>query len=320
MTGIPVVLLTGFLGSGKTTLINDLLKWPAFHDTAVVVNEAGEAGIDHALIEAGSDELVLLEGGCLCCSMRGGLNRALATLQRRRAQDVNAFNRVVVETSGLADPAPVLHALLADPSFNRHFSLSGVATAVDAANFQGTLARHPECAAQVALADRVLIAKADLVDSETLERVARDVAGLNPNAEQCRLSLAARDGRLVWIDPLQDSRLRCRPFSAAATSHDVATAALTFPGRLTREAVDDWLDHVDGLFGGALLRLKGIVCVDELTDPVVVHGVQGLIYSPGTLEVPGTVENRMVLIARDIAQEDLKDALARLARVARIAA
>lgn len=319
MSDIPVVLLAGFLGAGKTTLLNDLLKRPAFRDTAVVINEAGDAGIDHALMETGGDEVLLLEGGCICCRLKGSLNATLNGLLRRRALDGLAFERVVVETSGLADPAPILHALIADPLFNRHFSIAGVTTVVDAANFPATIAHHAEGVTQVALADRILITKADLATAEQMALVEAEVAALNPLAERHLLSHAARDGGLIWIDAREAPRpLRSR-FMASAVTHAVVTASLAFPGRLTQEAVDAWLDRVGDLFGSALLRLKGILQLEELAEPVVLHGVQGLVYSPGTLPSPGRLatENRMVLIGRNLEEQDLADALTLLAAMAR---
>lgn len=319
MSPVPVVLLTGFLGAGKTTALNDLLRRPEFADTAVIINEAGDVGIDHALIETGGDEVLLLEGGCICCQMRGSLNATLNGLVRRRALDGLSFQRVVVETSGLADPAPILHALIADPVFTRHFVLNGVTAVVDAANFNSTLALFGQGATQVALADRVLITKADLASSALLEAAEAEIAMLNPSAERHRLALGTPRGDLIWVDPLQGPRsLRGRAFVASGIGHDVVTAALAFPGQLTQEAVDDWLDRLETLFGAMLLRLKGILWLEELAEPVVLHGVQGLVYSPGALpQPPADRDNRMVLIGRGIEEEDLVDALALLAAAAR---
>lgn len=316
---IPVVLLTGFLGAGKTTLLNDLLRLPTFRDTAVVINEAGDVGIDHALIETGSDDVFLLEGGCICCRLRGSLNTTLNGLLRRRAVEGVGFKRVVVEASGLADPAPILHALVADPLFNRHFVLAGVTAVVDALNFSDTLAHHAEGVTQVALADRILITKTDLASPAALAKVEGEVAALNPEAELHLLSLQNRDGGMLWIDALRAARREPRSVSMPGdVSHDVSTIALSFPGRLSREAIDEWLDRTDELFGAALLRLKGILWLEDLDAPVVLHGVQGLVYSPGTLADATTGDNRIVLIAREIEGQDLADALTLLAGFATI--
>ncbi len=204
----PVVLLTGFLGAGKTTLLNDLLKRKAFRDTAIIINEAGDIGIDHVLIEKGSDEVVLLEGGCVCCQMRSGLTAALNGLLRRRAVDGLAFKRVIVETSGVADPAALLHAMIADPLFNKHFVLAGVTTVVDAVHLSATLAHHAEALTQIAVADRLLISKADLVGEEGLADVMARLTAINPQAERRVIEPRTRDGSLIWIDPTGRSRHR----------------------------------------------------------------------------------------------------------------
>lgn len=319
MTPIPLVLLTGFLGAGKTTALNDLLRRPEFADTAVIINEAGDVGIDHALIETGRDDVLLLEGGCICCRLRGSLNATLNALVRRRALDGLRFRRVVVETSGLADPTPILHALIADPVFTRHFVFNGVTAVVDATTFTATVTRFGQGTTQVALADRVLISKTDLAAAAVLAQVETEVAALNPTAERVHLSAARPRGDQVWVDPLDGPRgLRTRAFVASAAGHEVTTAALAFPGRIAREEVDHWLDRLETLFGPALLRLKGILWLEEMEQPVALHGVQGLVYSPGLLppsaEPP---ENRMVLIADGIAPADLNDALTLLAGLAR---
>ncbi len=322
---IPVVLLTGFLGAGKTTLLNDLLNRKAFRDTAVIINEAGDVGVDHVLIEKGSDEVVLLEGGCVCCRLRGGLTTALHGLLRRRAVDGLSFKRVIIETSGLADPSAVLHAMIADPLFNRHFIVAGVTTVVDGINLAATLAHHAEAMTQVAVADRLLISKADLARPGDLADVASRLTAINPRAEQRRIDPDSRDGRLIWIDPRvdHDHAFHVMPFASATTdAHQVVTVGRQFGGTLTREAIDDWLDHTTDLFGAALLRLKGILKVEGAAAPVVLHGVQGLVYSPGlaTGDRSAIGGNRMVLIARGVDAGHLDDALARLADAAQPAA
>ncbi|MBJ3774541.1 CobW family GTP-binding protein [Acuticoccus mangrovi] len=315
MTPTPVVLLTGFLGSGKTTLLNRLLGSPDFADTAVVINEAGSVGLDHALIEKGEEDVVMLEGGCICCRLRGSLNRTLNDLVRRRAKDGMGFSRVVVETSGLADPEPILHALVADPLFVRHYAMSGVVTVVDAVHALDTLADHVEGRMQVALADRLLITKTDIA---THRRAPLESAltALNPMADRL-VAAEMPDAALVWLDPgaVPSRRPNRTPRCHAVPSDavEIATASRVFPGALSRCAIDDWLDHTSDLFGPALLRLKGILQVEGVAEPVVLHGVQGLVYSPGTAPREAGRDNRMVLIARDLPAVLLEDALDRLA-------
>jgi G3E family GTPase len=321
---IPVVLLTGFLGAGKTTLLNDLLKRREFRETAVIINEAGDVGIDHLLIEKGSDDVVLLEGGCVCCRMRGGLGPALQGLLRRRAVDGLAFKRVIVETSGLADPSVVLHGMIADPRFSRHFSLGGVTAVMDAVHLPATLAHHPEATIQVAVADRLLITKADLVSGAALAEIEAQLVAINPRAERRVVEPRTRDGRLIWIDPAEDhdTAFHHTPFMASGVSHEVSAAGRTFAGEFSRDAVDDWLDYTNDLFGASLLRLKGVLRIEGVSSPVILHGVQGLVYSPGTLTGPQAMagDSRMMLIGRGIGAPDLDDALVRLEQAAHLAA
>src|SRR5262245_25051517 len=161
---IPVVVLTGFLGSGKTTLLARLLKSPQFSRTAVIINEFGDVGLDHELVETSEESFVELQTGCLCCAVRGDLVLTLEDILRRRDQgSVAPFERVVIETSGLADPAPILHALMGDTAISRRLACAGVVTTVDAVNGLATLARQPESVKQVAVADRLILTKTDLV-------------------------------------------------------------------------------------------------------------------------------------------------------------
>ena len=163
---IPVVVLTGFLGSGKTTLLGRLLRHPQFARTAVIINEFGEVGLDHDLVETSEESFVTLQTGCLCCAVRGDLVLTLEDILRRRdAGAVTPFERVVIETSGLADPAPILHALMTDSGLAQRLALAGVVATVDAVNGLATLARQPESVKQVAVADRLLLTKTDLVGS-----------------------------------------------------------------------------------------------------------------------------------------------------------
>lgn len=318
MTRTPVLLLTGFLGSGKTSLLNRLLRDPRYAETAVVINEAGDIGIDQALVERGSEDVFLLEGGCICCRLRGGLNETLHDLHARRRSGAIAFRRVIVETSGLSDPAPVMSALLADPRFMRHFTIAGVTTVVDAVNFAATHRRFPEARMQTALADRLVVSKTDMVDGAATQALLAQLAGLNPHAARQVAPLSGDDGDLVWIAPTDSPTPAPMPgrYHASEASGDIATAALSFPGRLPYDAVNDWLDHMTELFGDRLLRLKGILLVEDVADPVILHGVQGFVYSPGGM-AGGTAEaSHMVLIGHEVGREDLADCLSRLAQLA----
>src|SRR5215469_3534076 len=301
---LPLTVLTGFLGAGKTSLLNRLLKDPALAATAVLINEFGEIGLDHLLVEKISDDLVLLPSGCVCCTMRGdlidALERLLRDLDNRRAE----FRRVVLETTGLADPAPVLHTVMVHPYLVMRYRLDGVLTVVDAVNGLATIERHPEAMKQVAAADRIALAKTDLLDSherrDTAGRLTARLKRLNPAAPI--LDIAGGEAsaeRLIncgLYDP--DSKVpnvrRWLAEEAYANTgahehhhHDderIRSLALASDRALPAATFDMFLDLLRGLHGPNLLRVKGIVKIAEAPDqPVVIHGVQHVFHPPASL-------------------------------------
>ncbi|MFB2530893.1 GTP-binding protein [Paracoccus sp. p3-h83] len=185
-TRIPVTLLTGFLGSGKTTVLNHLIRDPGAGRIAVVMNEFGEAGLDHDLIEEATEETVLLASGCVCCSIRGDLARTLMSLLGRRTRGELAFDRVVIETTGLADPGPILQTLLVDDTLAAHFRMDGVITTVDCVLAPATLDRQFEAVSQIAMADLILLTKTDQVSASQIEALSRRIDGINPGARRIR--------------------------------------------------------------------------------------------------------------------------------------
>src|SRR5262249_40756502 len=211
---IPVCVLTGFLGSGKTTLLARLLKSDAFSRTAVIINEFGEVGLDHELIETSDESFVTLQTGCLCCTVRGDLVRTLSDILRRRDEgSVTPFERVVIETSGLADPAPILQALMSDDELAARLALAGVVTTVDAVNGGDTLGRNPESIKQVAVADRLILTKTDLADASPDDLVAR-LAALNPIAPLIPVSFGAVDPARLFDADVRDATRRPRDLAA----------------------------------------------------------------------------------------------------------
>jgi G3E family GTPase len=343
---IPVTLLTGFLGAGKTTLLNRLLHDPAAGRVAVVVNEFGEAGLDHDLIESAAEDVVLMPAGCICCTIRGDLSKTLSRLLVRRAVGELRFDRVIIETTGLADPGPIHHTLLVDPVLAPDYALDGIVTAVDVVLGQSTLARHVEAQAQVAMADRIVLTKRDLADAATLDRLEKRLDQLNPGARRIVASKGAvpvgvlfglsamrkavtTAHALDWLaapapDPLAGLSGLPNPKTAmvdlAAPSHHasddrIATAAITLDKPIPPEVFDLWLDTLIALRGPDILRMKGIVHIKDLPTPFVFHGVQHIFEPPVPLEnwPKDDKTSRIVVIARDISKQDLQDSLAMLA-------
>jgi G3E family GTPase len=325
---IPVTLVTGFLGSGKTTMISRLVRHPEMDRVAVVINEMGEIGIDNDLVRMSSENVSLLANGCLCCAVRTDLQETLRELfGERRAGRIPDFDRVIVETTGLADPGPVIQTLSNDSMLGAHYRLDGVVTLVDAVNAPDQLARQPEATQQIALADRIFITKSDLVEPTAVEALRADIAAINPRADvlPChhgelhprqltglglQSARASREtlhflGELPTDDaadaPLADRYLGQRLPGRHASG--VRTLALRFDAPFTWEAFSSAMELVVGLRGRDLLRVKGIVNVEG--RPVVVQGVGHVFHAPVPLDRwPSADERtRLVFITRDIDPE-----------------
>lgn len=231
---IPVTLLTGFLGAGKTTLLNHLLRQPQMDGSAVLINEFGAVGVDHHLVEKVDETLVVLDSGCICCSVQGDLVRALKSLfMRALRRELKGLRRVLIETTGLADPAPVIHTLMAEPFLSERYRLDGVVTAVDLTHALDQLALHSEALRQVAMADRLLLTKCDLADAAQREAVAVRLALLNPGARQVEV----RGGAVA-----PDEVFGCGLYDPAGKVPDVAAWLGEEAVRAARRqpAVDTW--------------------------------------------------------------------------------
>ena len=271
---IPVNLITGFLGSGKTTLLQRLLADPALADTAVLINEFGEVGLDHHLLERIDDTMVLLQSGCLCCTIRGDLSQAIKDLFSKRERGVvPPFRRLVVESTGLADPFPILSTIQADPVLKHHFRLGNVITTVDAVNGLG----RPESIKQVAVADRLVLTKTDLVDCA--DALVDELRHLNPDAPLSRAADEEIDAAALFEGEIH-SPLRAFPAAADRPHGAVHGFALAFEGALDWTMFGIWLTMLLNRHGGEVLRVKGILNIEGSDTPVAVHGVQHLVHPP----------------------------------------
>jgi G3E family GTPase len=278
MTPLPISVITGFLGSGKTTLLSRLLRDPALARSAVIVNEFGEVGLDHLLVEASDEEVVLLEGGCLCCKVRGDLVRTAGELLARRARGEADFERIVVETTGLADPAPILQALMTDREIAGQLRLDSVFATVDCAAGGATLDAHPQSVKQAALADRIVLTKTDLADSSAL---AARLRRLNPGAPQLVARHGEVDTGLLFGSSVYEPRL----YESQTHSDDVTTFCLRRSEPLHAATLSLFLQVLAEHCGEKLLRLKGLVDVVESPGrPAVIHGVQHVFHPPAWLE------------------------------------
>lgn len=329
---VPVSILTGFLGAGKTTLLNRLLRDPELTDTAVIINEFGDVAIDHLLVEQSSDGVIELADGCLCCTVRGELVDTLADLiDRLQTGKIEKLARVVIETTGLADPIPVLQSIMGHPVLAQAYRLDGVVTLVDAVNGETTLDHHEEAVKQVAVADRLVLTKSELTDAGHLQALEQRVLALNPGARIMpveQASVAALfdaglyDPKTKTVDVgrwLGETHEHEHDHNHHDHDHDhhhhhahdnrISSFSLTHDKPVPYASLEMFLDLLRSVHGEKLLRMKGIVQLAEQPDrPVVVHGVQKLMHPIARLPAwpGGKRETRLVIIGFDLAEDHVR--------------
>jgi G3E family GTPase len=328
---IPLTVLTGFLGSGKTTLLNALLTQPEMAGTAVIVNEFGNIGLDDALIATANDETILLPSGCVCCAVRGDLVEALNRLYRQMCDgDIPEMTRVILETSGLADPAPIAHTLMTEDDLFRIYQLDGIVVTADTQLLPRQLDDYYETAKQIAVADRIVMTKTDQVDAEQAARVEALLRDLNPAAEILTSVKGAGASRLLTglaaFEPVA-TKVRAEAWLADAAyapshacsgddcthsdhaaghrhTHGVQSFALVFDEPLDGSKLSFAMELLRMTHGDKLLRLKAIVAIAGEPLPFVVHGVQHVFYPPTTLDAWPSKDrrSRFVFITKDLSE------------------
>jgi G3E family GTPase len=334
-TRTPVALITGFLGSGKTTLLNRLLRDPRMARSLVLVNEFGEVGLDHLFVQSVDGDMVLLQSGCVCCTIKGDLERTLRDLAARRQRgDGPPFDRVLIETTGLADPAPILALLLNNPGTSHDWRLDAVVTTVDLAHGDAQLDAQPEAVKQAAVADRLLLTKADIAAPQARADLEARLSALNPGTPRHAVANGEIDPALLFdagpFDPAGKTD-RVRDWLAAeahndhhAHGHDhghnhdapdvnrhdarIGSFCLTFDAPLDWDAFHRWMAAVRANWADRLLRVKGVLDVAGENRPLVIHGVHDTFHPPTLLAAwpDGPRRSQVVFIARDLARTEVE--------------
>ncbi|MEQ3710972.1 MAG: GTP-binding protein [Tateyamaria sp.] len=335
-TRIPVTLLTGFLGAGKTTLLNHLINDPEAGRIAVIMNEFGAAGLDHDLIEASTEETILMQSGCLCCTFRGDIAKTLGKLMARKQNGELSFDRIVIETTGIAEPAPIVHTLVVDQLMPHYYRMDGIVTVADAATGACTLETQTEAVNQLALADLIVVTKTDLVSKADLASYEAQVSTINNStqriyADHGKVPTGALFGLSALREDVANEDIEAwlgkaeKPQSHHHGSHDhhhghdhdshhgkqIRSASIELSDPIPASVFDFWLDMLIAIKGPDLLRIKGIVHVEGMDWPFVFHGVQHIFDTPVPLKSWNGQDttSRVVVIARNMSQDDLNASL-----------
>ncbi|TDE40346.1 CobW family GTP-binding protein [Antarcticimicrobium sediminis] len=334
----PVILLTGFLGSGKTTLLQRLLTDPSMQGAAVLINEFGDVGLDHHLLDRIDDNVVLLKSGCICCTVRGEVADALSNLDSLRTRGEISFDRVVIETTGLADPYPVLQTLTAHPVLRSHFTNGGVLTTVDAVNAGGQVEHRAEAARQIAAADRIVLTKTDLVAADDVARLKQRLSKINPGASIYTTldsveSLVAGFGPGDHIVPAaratQPEDHVCDAHCDHAHHHvshhhddqlGIISFSLIIDAEIDWTMFGTWLTLLLNRYGDRIFRVKGILAIAGEDRPVAIHGVQHLVHAPTHMEhwPEGPRQSRLVFILEDLSPDLIKRSFAAFTGLAQV--
>lgn len=306
---IPVTVFTGYLGAGKTSIIRRLIETPEGRGSAVIVNEFGEIGLDQAFLASGNESAILLGNGCLCCTVRTDLQQTLRTLFMQRSRGAADFERVIIETSGLADPGPILQTFLSDRALAQEFHLRGLIAVADPVTFSQSLENDPVVRKQIALADRIVVSKADIAPADQTEALVRLVGELAPARPVAILGRDNLDPDFLLGEDLDLGARRSGFFADAGEHRD---GVLSFPVIFDRPVPWDGFAQairtLAQLRGRDLLRVKGLLAVEGCDGPVVIHAVQHLVHDPVELRTWPDADHRsrLVFITRGIHPEDIE--------------
>ncbi|MCZ2327895.1 CobW family GTP-binding protein [Bartonella sp. F02] len=317
---IPITLITGFLGSGKTTLLNRLLQDPLFTNSAVIINEFGEVSIDHLLVVKTTEGIIELANGCLCCDLRSDLiNTLIDFIDRIQTGRLKKLDRIIIETTGLADPAPILQALLSHPDLAQAFTIDAVLATCNTLNTISILEQYPEAQKQFVFADTILLTKTDLLDSKIpLETLIKTLKAINPtaqiiNAHSHQFCLKTLINKTLWDAKEENTHLKkWFTFSQNHHSHHkkIRTFSLDCEEPIHYSALESFLDHIKSLYSQKLLRIKAIIALhDDPHRPIILHGIQAFFHPP--IRLPkwpkGITQTRFIIITDNLEKETIQE-------------